>query len=167
LRLLGLASLLGTLLAAAVALGADQPRGQPQASGQPQELPAIRLSAGIHLIRAQVAMTPEQRAIGLMFRRAMAASEGMLFVFPEASQQCFWMKNTILPLSAAFVADDGSIINIEDMQPGTLDTHCSAQPVRYVLEMNQGWFAQRGIGPGVRLNGEPFSTRTKTPGQRD
>jgi uncharacterized protein len=83
----------------------------------------------------------------------------MLFVFEQPSQQCFWMKNTLLPLSAAFIDDDGTVVNVEDMKPQTLDSHCSAKPVRYVLEMNQGWFAKKGIKPGTRLNGEPFGRR--------
>ncbi len=123
---------------------------------RPQQLPAIQLSAGIHLIQAQLAMTPQQHQIGLMFRKTMAPSEGMLFVFAETRQQCFWMKNTPLPLSAAFIADDGSVVNIEDMQPGTLNRHCSRKPVRFVLEMHQGWFAQRGLKAGARLQGAPF-----------
>ncbi len=126
------------------------------AQDQPQDLPAIQLSAGIHLIESQFAMTPQQHSIGLMFRMVMAPSEGMLFVFAEAKQQCFWMKNTLLPLSAAFIADDGSVVNIEDMQPGTLDRHCSRKPVRFVLEMHLGWFAQRGLRAGARLQGAPF-----------
>jgi uncharacterized membrane protein (UPF0127 family) len=127
-----------------------------QAEDRPQELQRIQLGAGIHLIQAQVAVTPAQVLTGLMFREAMPANEGMLFVFQEVRQQCFWMKNTPLPLSAAFVADDGTIVNIEDMAPGSLDRHCSVKPVRFVLEMNQGWFAQRGIAPGFRLQGGPF-----------
>lgn len=126
------------------------------AQDRPQQLPAIQLSAGIHLIAAQLAMTPQQHSIGLMFRESMAPSEGMLFVFAEAKQQCFWMKNTLLPLSAAFIADDGSVVNIEDMQPGTQDRHCSKKPVRFVLEMHQGWFAQRGLREGARIQGAPF-----------
>lgn len=122
----------------------------------PQTLPAIRLSAGIHNIQAQLAQTPDQRATGLMFRRTMATNEGMLFAFEAPATQCFWMKNTLLPLSAAFVTDDGTVVNIEDMKPQTLDSHCSKQPVRYVLEMNQGWFAKRGIKPGSKLSGPPF-----------
>ena len=122
----------------------------------PQKLPAITLNAGMHLIQAEVAQTPEQRSTGLMFRSAMGTNEGMLFAFEAPGQQCFWMKNTLLPLSIAFVADDGSIVNIVDMRPQALDSHCSAKPVRYVLEMNQGWFAKRGIKPGFRLKGEPF-----------
>lgn len=121
------------------------------------QLPRVALSAGMHLINAQVAATPEQRAIGLMHRREMPTNEGMLFAFEQAGVQCFWMKNTLLPLTAAFVADDGTIVNLADMKPQTLDSHCSAQPVRFVLEMNQGWFAKRGIQAGSKLGGAPFN----------
>ena len=123
----------------------------------PQKLPSITLNAGMHLIQAEVAQTPEQRSIGLMFRSSMGTNEGMLFAFEEPGQQCFWMKNTLLPLSVAFVADDGSVVNIENMKPQALDGHCSDKPVRYVLEMNQGWFAKRGIKPGFKLGGKPFT----------
>ncbi|HEY0821386.1 MAG TPA: DUF192 domain-containing protein [Rhizobacter sp.] len=128
------------------------------AQNTPQSLPTIQLGAGIHNIKAQVAQTPEQRQTGLMFRQTMPTNEGMLFVFEQPAQQCFWMKNTFLPLSTAFIADDGTIVNIEDMKPHSLDSHCSAQPVRYVLEMNQGWFAKRGIKPGSKLKGRPFGS---------
>ncbi len=121
----------------------------------PQSLPKIRLNAGIHNIDAQLAQSAEQREIGLMFRPVMAASEGMLFVFERAGQQCFWMKNTLIPLDAAFLADDGAVVNIEHMKPQTLDGHCSEKPVRYVLEMNDGWFAKRGVKPGYKLKGLP------------
>jgi uncharacterized protein len=127
-----------------------------QAQDTPQKLGMIQLTAGMHLIQAQLARTPDERSIGLMFRPSMPANEGMLFAFEQPGQQCFWMKNTLLPLSAAFVADDGSIVNIEDMKPQTLDSHCSAKPVRFVLEMNQGWFAKRGLKAGSKLQGAPF-----------
>lgn len=128
--------------------------------GEPQlKLPRVTLKAGMHLIQAQVAATPEQRATGLMFRTEMPSNEGMLFVFEQPAVQCFWMKNTLLPLTAAFVADDGSIVNLADMKPQTLDSHCSEKPVRYVLEMNQGWFAKRGLKAGSRLGGAPFEVR--------
>jgi uncharacterized protein len=124
---------------------------------EPQtNLPRVKLSAGMHQIDAQVAATPDQRMTGLMHRKEMPQHEGMLFVFELPSQQCFWMKNTLLPLSTAFVADDGTIVNIEDMKPQTTDSHCSLKPVRYVLEMNQGWFARKGIKPGFKLSGAPF-----------
>lgn len=128
--------------------------GLAAAQGQPQtNLPRAKLSAGMHLIDAQVASTPEQRQIGLMHRAEMPVQEGMLFVFEAPAVQCFWMKNTLLPLTAAFVADDGRIVNLADMKPQTTDSHCSSEPVRYVLEMNQGWFAKRGIAAGSRLGG--------------
>ena len=120
-------------------------------------LQRITLTAGFHQIDTQLALTPEQRATGLMFRKEMPQQEGMLFVFPQASPQCFWMKNTILPLTAAFVADDGTIVNLADMKPQTTDSHCSAKPVRYVLEMNQGWFAKKGIKAGAKIGGPPFA----------
>jgi hypothetical protein len=122
----------------------------------PQHLPAIQLSAGMHLIRAEVAATPEQRQTGLMFRRDLDTNEGMLFVFDQPSPQCFWMKNTPTALTIAFIADDGTIVNLADMQPLSERSHCSAQPVRYTLEMNQGWFAKRGIKAGFKLGGAPF-----------
>jgi len=129
------------------------------AQSEPQmDLPRVKISAGMFQIDAQVAATGEQRQIGLMFRKEMPTHEGMLFVFETPAMQCFWMKNTLLPLSAAFVADDGSIINIVDMKPQTTDSHCSLKPVRYVLEMNQGWFAKRKIAAGFKLGGRPFET---------
>ncbi len=130
------------------------------AQNAPQmNLPRVKLSAGVHLIDTQVAASPEQRATGLMFRKEMAQTEGMLFVFEQASEQCFWMKNTLLPLTAAFLADDGTIVNLADMQPQTTASHCSAQPVRYVLEMNQGWFGKKGIKAGFKLGGKPFDVK--------
>ena len=90
----------------------------PAAAQEPQtQLPRVKLSAGMHQIDAQVAQTPDQRTIGLMFRKDMPQHEGMLFVFEQPSVQCFWMKNTLLPLTAAFVADDGTIVNLADMKP--------------------------------------------------
>ena len=128
------------------------------AQGSPQmDLPRIKLTAGMFLVDTQVAATPDQRSIGLMFRQQMPESEGMLFVFDQPSEQCFWMKNTVLPLSAAFLADDGTIVNLADMKPQTTDAHCSTKPVRYVLEMNQGWFVKKGIKAGFKLRGKPFT----------
>jgi hypothetical protein len=123
------------------------------------DLPRVALFAGMHRIEAQVAQTPAQRSTGLMFRRQMPQHEGMLFVFEYPSQQCFWMQNTYLPLTAAFIADDGTIVNLADMKPRTTDSHCSDKPVRYVLEMNQGWFDKKGVKPGAKLAGKPFEGR--------
>jgi len=131
-----------------------------RAQDAPQmDLPHVKLSSGMHLVDAQVAASPVQRSIGLMFRRNMPQSEGMLFMFEQASVQCFWMKNTILPLTAAFIANDGTIVNLADMKPQTTDAHCSKEPVRYVLEMNQGWFDKKGIKAGFKLGGTPFETK--------
>jgi len=121
----------------------------------PQKLRAIRLNAGIHNITAELASTPGERQIGLMMRPQMGSNEGMLFVFESATQQCFWMKNTLIPLAIAFIEDDGTIVNIDTMRPQTLGQHCSAKPVRYALEMNEGWFAKRGIRPGNKVTGLP------------
>ena len=141
---------------AAVITATGLATGLALAQDGPQKLPAITLGAGMHLIHAEVAQSPEQRATGLMNRPTMGISDGMLFVFEQASEQCFWMKNTLLPLSIAFIADDGSIVNIADMKPQALASHCSAKPVRYALEMNQGWFAKRGIKAGTKLRGQPW-----------
>ena len=99
--------------------------------------------------------TEQEREIGLMFRSSMGANQGMLFAFERPGQQCFWMKNTLIPLDVAFVADDGVIVNIDHMKPQTLDGHCSEKPVRFVLEMNDGWFAKRGVRAGQKLTGLP------------
>lgn len=136
------------LLALAASLAQAQ---QPQLN-----LPRVTLMAGMHKIDAQVAATPAQRMTGLMHRRQMPQHEGMLFVFEQPSQQCFWMKNTLLPLAIAFVDDDGTIVNIDEMAPQTLDSHCSARPVRYVLEMNHGWFDKKRVKPGTKLAGPMF-----------
>ena len=124
--------------------------------GEPQNLAATTLKVGMHSIRAQLAITPQQRQIGLMHRREMPSHEGMLFVFDEPSRQCFWMRNTLIPLTIAYLADDGTVVNLADMQPQSDESHCSAKPVRFALEMNQGWFAKRGIKPGMRIGGEVF-----------
>jgi hypothetical protein len=127
------------------------------AQGIPQlQLQRIKIGAGMHLIDSQLAVTPEQRQIGLMWRKDLPTNEGMLFIFEQASIQCFWMRNTLTALSTAFVEDDGTIVNLADMKPQTDDSHCSTKPVRFVLEMNQGWFKKRGIGPGYKLTGPTF-----------
>ena len=116
-------------------------------------MPLTELSAGMYRIEAEVAHTFETRQVGLMNRAAMPLHRGMVFVFPEARAHCMWMKNTPLPLSVAFVDDGGRVINVEDMQPHTTDNHCAAGPARFALEMNLGWFAERGIKAGDTLRG--------------
>lgn len=117
------------------------------------QLPVLNLNAGMHLIRAEVAYTFETRAQGLMFRRAMGPNEGMLFVFPDDSRHCMWMRNTLIPLSVAFLDAAGAVVNVEEMQPQTENAHCAARPVRFALEMNKGWFASKGLKPGARIGG--------------
>lgn len=147
------------LLQAVAATALISPSGAWAQEAPQLNLPRTKLSAGMHVIDAQVALTPEQRQTGLMFRTDMPQHEGMIFVFEQATQQCFWMKNTLLPLTAAFVADDGTIVNLADMKPQTTEPHCSAKPVRYVLEMNKGWFVKKGIKPGNKLDGPLFQAK--------
>ncbi len=120
-----------------------------------QPLPTVQLSAGMHLVRAEVAADFATRARGLMHRESLGANTGMLFVFEQPEIQCMWMKNTLIPLSVAFLDERGAIINIADMEPHSERTHCAARPASYALEMNRGWFAVRGIKPGMRLGGIP------------
>jgi hypothetical protein len=136
----------------AIALLAVVPFGAAQT--QPA-MPTTKLTAGVHLITAEVAVNDPARARGLMFRERLAPNHGMLFVFDAKTVQCMWMSNTLIALSVAFIEDDGSIVNIEDMQPKTEDSHCSLRPVRFALEMDQGWFAKRGLKPGAKLAGLP------------
>lgn len=121
------------------------------------QLPRTQLTAGMHVLDVQLAQTPTQREVGLMWRKEMPQHEGMLFVFEQATTQCFWMRNTLIALSAAFIADDGTIVNIADMKPQTEASHCSEKPVRFVLEMNVGWFAKRQLKSGYKLAGAVFS----------
>ena len=118
-----------------------------------QELPRIELSAGMHRIDAEVVNTQESRMRGLMMRKAMPAHRGMLFVFDDNGRYCMWMKNTLLPLSVAFLDEAGRIINVEEMKPQTENTHCATKPVHYALEMNAGWFSRRGVKAGTALKG--------------
>jgi len=124
----------------------------PGGAQQPQ-LPVFELSAGMHRIEAEVAATPESRQTGMMLRTSMPPHRGMLFVFPEVGKHCMWMRNTLVPLSVAFLDEKGRILNVEDMQPKTEDNHCSAKPARYALEMNLGWFRSRGLGAGFSISG--------------
>ena len=124
----------------------------PAVAQQPV-LPAIDLTAGMHRIRAEVASDMGSRMQGLMFRKSMPQNAGMVFVFEENAAHCMWMKNTLIPLSVAFIDQGGEIVNIAEMQPQTEQSHCAARPARYALEMNKGWFAQRGVKAGAKLGG--------------
>jgi hypothetical protein len=106
-----------------------------------------------HALRVELAASEEDKRTGLMFRRNLGENSGMLFVYENEGRWAMWMKNTYLPLSVAFIDRDGRIINIEDMQPLTEDSHQAAGPAKYALEVNRGWFAKRGIGTGDRIQG--------------
>lgn len=143
-------------------IGLMSPIGVVFAQQAPQpELPRIPLSMGVHLVQAEVANTYPTRMVGLMARKTMAQNHGMLFVFPAVEQQCMWMRNTLLPLSVAFIDEKGIVTNIEDMEPQTETSHCAQRPVRFALEMNKGWFAARGIRAGAFIGG-----LDKAPGPR-
>ncbi|WP_460842151.1 DUF192 domain-containing protein [Noviherbaspirillum agri] len=127
----------------------------PASSQQTARFPIMSLTAGIHVIKAEVAAREAERQQGLMYREKMGPNEGMLFLFPAPASVCMWMKNTFIPLSVAFIDDSGKIVNIEDMEPQTTDSHCAKKPVRYALEMNRGWFKQKNIKPGSAIEGLP------------
>ena len=117
------------------------------------DLPEITLSAGGHKLTAEVASNDSQRSTGLMHRRMLPENRGMLFIFTDIAHHSMWMMNTYVPLSVAFLDPSGTIINIEDMQPQTQNTHSAKKPAKYALEMNLGWFAKRGIKPGTKIEG--------------
>jgi uncharacterized protein len=119
-------------------------------------LPRVQLTAGEHQIQVYVARNHEERALGLMHRRELPDDEGMLFMCEDRAVQSFWMKDTGLPLSIAFLEEDGTILKIADLEPNDLEPESSEHPVRFVLEVNQGWFRERGIAPGVRISGPLF-----------
>ncbi|MCG2591548.1 DUF192 domain-containing protein [Ramlibacter sp. XY19] len=127
---------------------------------RPRNLPRMHLSAGGHHLHAWVARSAEEHALGLMHRQQLGDGEGMLFVWDVPERKSFWMKDTPLPLSVAFLEEDGTIVRLADMEPHSLEGHASGRPVRFVLEVNQGWFEDKGIAPGMRLDGPCFATTT-------
>lgn len=136
-----------------ILLGCIGSTGHAQQTQQAQKFRTVTLRAGMYVIQAQVAANEAERQQGLMFREKMAANEGMIFDFEAPASVCMWMKNTLIPLSVAFIDSNGKIINIEDMQPQTTNSHCAKKTVRYALEMNQGWFRQKNIKPGSVIDG--------------
>lgn len=122
--------------------------------GKPQTgLPTIILKAGSQTMRADVASTEPTRQLGLMFRKKMAPQEGMLFVFPQIGYHAMWMRNTLLPLSVAYMDERGVILSIHEMQPLSDAAHQSAGPARFALEMNAGWFRANGVKAGDTIKG--------------
>jgi uncharacterized protein len=139
------AHLAGLLAAASLVAAADSP----------VLLPQLQLQAGAHAFTAEVARTPQQRARGLMGRTRLDDGAGMLFVFESAARHCFWMRDTPLPLSIAFVDTGGRIVSLADMQPHSETLHCPPADIRYALEVKQGEFHRRGIAAGTRVDGLP------------
>lgn len=133
-------------------LGAALLAAQSAAAQAPQ-MPVVTLSAGMHLVQAEVAFTTEGRTQGLMFRKSLGANRGMLFMFTEDERHCMWMKNTYVPLSVAFIDAKGRIVSIHDMEPQTEKSHCATGAARYALEMSKGWFKSKGIAAGAELRG--------------
>ena len=114
----------------------------------PQEQPHTFVILKEKKIRVEVARSEGEKARGLMFRESLAKEEGMLFVYDREEILSFWMKNTRIPLSIAFIDKNGKILELQDMEPFSLRTHVSARPAKYALEVNQGWFKKNGIEVG-------------------
>ena len=113
-----------------------------------QSLPRIPLYIDDKEIWVEVAQTPEERSFGLMGRKHLGRDEGMLFIFETEDYHGFWMKDTLLPLSIAFIGRNGRIVWVTDMKPLTLDSHVPPRPILYALEMNKGWFSSHGVKVG-------------------
>ncbi|MFM0484100.1 DUF192 domain-containing protein [Paraburkholderia strydomiana] len=127
----------------------------PAGAKQPGEFPRAKLTAGMFVIDAAVAANDADREQGLMYRTNLAPNEGMLFVFNENAVHCFWMKNTLIPLSIAFIRADGTVTDIDEMQAETTNNHCPKNNGVYALEMSKGWFTSKGIKPGMKIQGLP------------
>jgi uncharacterized membrane protein (UPF0127 family) len=130
-----------------------------QGAGGANPLPTVPLSINGHKLVVEVAATPDQRATGLMNRFSLQPDHGMVFVFERPEPQGFWMRNTFIPLSIAFIAPDGRIINVDDMAPHDERTHVSRAPALYAIEMRRGWFTERSIGAGDVVKGLPEPKR--------
>jgi len=111
----------------------------------------VTIRAGGVEVRVEIADEPSEHSRGLMFRESLAENAGMLFIYPSERTLAFWMKNTLLPLDIAYADREGRIVDIQQMEPQTLDTHPSAAPAQYALEMNQGWFEANGVRVGDRI----------------
>ena len=130
------------VLAAAPALADTRPR-------------TTTLKIGAHPLKVEVVQNDADRSRGLMFREKLGRDDGMLFIFDEPAYHSMWMKNTLIPLSVAFVDAGGTILNILDMEPQTLESHVSAGPSIYAIETNKGWFAGKKIKAGDKVTGLP------------
>ncbi|WP_233864182.1 DUF192 domain-containing protein [Paraburkholderia adhaesiva] len=135
--------------------GVAHAQQMPPGAKQPSEFPRVKLTAGMFVIDAAVAATDPDREQGLMYRTQLGPNEGMLFVFGENAVHCFWMKNTLIPLSIAFIRADGTITDIDEMQAETTNNHCPRNNGVFALEMPKGWFSSKGVKPGMKIQGLP------------
>lgn len=135
--------------------GVAHAQQMPPGAKQPGEFPRVKLTAGMFVIDAAVAANDADREQGLMYRTQLAPNEGMLFVFGENAVHCFWMKNTLIPLSIAFMRADGTVTDIDEMDAETTNNHCPRNNGTYALEMSKGWFTSKGIKPGTKIQGLP------------
>lgn len=153
-------SLISSACAAVLAVAASWPLAAvsqqlPAPIKAAADFPKVQLTIGMYLVNASVAANEADREQGLMFRKSLEPNEGMLFVFAENAGHCFWMKNTLLPLSIAFIRQDGVITDLDEMQAETDNNHCPTHNGVYALEMSKGWFAAHGIKPGMQIIGLP------------
>jgi uncharacterized protein len=136
--------------------GVAHAQQMPPGAKQPGDFPRVKLTAGMFVIDAAVASSDADREQGLMYRTQLAPNEGMLFVFGENAVHCFWMKNTLIPLSIAFMRADGTVTDIDEMDAETTNNHCPSNNGYYALEMSKGWFSSKGIKPGMKIQGLPL-----------
>lgn len=139
------------LMVGVAALAADAAEMQKDAA-DPIRFAQQTVAIGNHVVKLEVANTDKLRQQGLMYRKELPREAGMVFVFPDSRKYCMWMKNTLLPLSVAFVDERGVILNIADMVPLTETVHCSTGEAKWAIEMNLGWYARNGIIPGQKID---------------
>ena len=129
--------------------------GTSDAGGGQPPLPTVTLQVGATPVAAEVADSPEERELGLMFRERLAPDSGMLFVYPTERPRSFWMKNTPLPLTIAYLSAGGQVVSLKDMEPLTTRPVLSGKGAMYALEMEQGWFDAHGVKVGDTISGLP------------
>ena len=145
---IALATVVGLFSTNVAADATAMPAGKPQTG-----LPTIVLKAGGQSVRADIASTEVTRQTGLMYRQKMGKHEGMLFVFPDIGYHAMWMRNTLIPLSVAYLNERGLILSIHEMQALSDAAHQSAGPARFALEMNAGWFSANKVNAGDTIAG--------------
>ena len=148
-RIFRLVAAFAVLLMLAGAAGCGGSEGSTASGNQASVV--FHALGGDATLTVEVARTSAERALGLMKRSSLAADHGMIFIWDQPTRSAFWMKNTLIPLSVAFIAADGTIIDIQQMQPQTTDPHAPGQDYLYAVEANQGYFSEHGVTPGSKL----------------